>query len=179
LIQSDRYKISFYKQAYWAHKQGAKSRNIEFLLTFEEWLQIWQDSGQLENRGRGSSEYCMARFGDKGPYAIGNVKIITNAENISEGHWKKMSESHKKALLIANKKPKSIEHRKKLSDFHKTNELAKENLRKIQQSKIGKPVTLEARRNLSKGQLKRIAREKELGIGKWVGGKFNIYGRSN
>lgn len=26
----------------------------------------------------------MARLGDKGPYAVGNVKIITNLENIRE-----------------------------------------------------------------------------------------------
>ena len=48
----DRYKLAFYKQAYRDHKQSAKSRNIAFLLSFEEWMQIWIDSGHLDQRGR-------------------------------------------------------------------------------------------------------------------------------
>jgi hypothetical protein len=28
----------------------------------------------------------MARIGDEGPYAVGNVKIITSAENAREAH---------------------------------------------------------------------------------------------
>lgn len=66
-------------------KYEALARGIEFLLTFEEWYKIWIDSGHLHERGRKSLEYCMARFGDKGPYTVGNVKIITNFDNISEG----------------------------------------------------------------------------------------------
>ena len=75
--------------AYASHKCSAKKRGIPFLLTFEEWHKIWQDSGKL--RGRGSDLYCMARHNDTGPYAIGNVSIITNHENLSLGNkdrWK-------------------------------------------------------------------------------------------
>lgn len=62
----------------------AASRGIPFLLTFEQWLDIWQESGHLGQRGRGPGRYCMARFGDRGAYEIGNVRIATNRENREE-----------------------------------------------------------------------------------------------
>lgn len=65
------------------HKSNAKSRGIEFLLTFEQWFKIWTDSGHLHERGNRGHQYCMARLGDKGPYAVGNVKIITCNQNHS------------------------------------------------------------------------------------------------
>jgi hypothetical protein len=63
----------------------ARQRGIEFLLTMEEWVTIWRESGHLHERGRGRGKYVMARYGDQGPYAVGNVKIITHSENCSEG----------------------------------------------------------------------------------------------
>ena len=65
--------------AYHAHKSRAKNRGIDFLLTFEEWKHIWDSSGKT--RGIGSDDYCMARHNDIGPYAVGNVSIITMKEN--------------------------------------------------------------------------------------------------
>lgn len=119
-----------YKQAYLYHKNGASLRGIGFLLTFEQWFQIWHDSGHIDERGRSLHQYQMARYGDVGPYAVGNVRIITCAANkaefvhteeqkrkisekmtgrkrfISEVTKSKMSESH-----IG--KPMSKEHKKK------------------------------------------------------------------
>lgn len=63
-----------------------KRRGIKFHLTFDQWLAIWVKSGKLSKRGRGKEKFCMARFGDKGPYAIGNVKIITCSENSHEAN---------------------------------------------------------------------------------------------
>jgi len=60
--------------------QAAK-RGIPFLLSFEEWLQIWIESGHLQERGRRKHQYVMARLGDAGAYEVGNVKIITAHEN--------------------------------------------------------------------------------------------------
>ncbi len=59
-----------------------KKRNISFDLTFEEWYKIWLDSGRWQERGRGG--YVMARFGDKGPYAIGNVEIKHHIDNMHD-----------------------------------------------------------------------------------------------
>ncbi len=71
-----------YKVAYNGHKSGAKRRGVPFLLTFEEWLYIWDKSRHWEDRGNRGGQYGMARFGDIGPYAVGNVEIITCNENM-------------------------------------------------------------------------------------------------
>lgn len=70
--------------AWRSQKDSAKLRGIEWLMSFEEWLQIWAQSGHLHERGRKKGQYCMARFGDVGPYAIDNVKIILHGANVSE-----------------------------------------------------------------------------------------------
>lgn len=72
------------RQRFTQQKADAARRGVAFVLTFTEWLQIWNSSGHLSERGRGRGRYCMARFQDKGPYAVGNVKIIRNEENSSE-----------------------------------------------------------------------------------------------
>jgi hypothetical protein len=66
------------------HKYRADRRGIPFLLTYDEWLKIWEDSGHLHERGNRHGQYVMARYGDAGPYSIGNVRIITAAENRRE-----------------------------------------------------------------------------------------------
>jgi hypothetical protein len=73
-IASARYKYS-------KHKSSAKQRGIPFLLTFEQWWQIWQESGHWEKRG---CPYMMTRLKDEGPYAVGNVRIATGAQNAED-----------------------------------------------------------------------------------------------
>jgi hypothetical protein len=70
--------------AFWHHRGRAKTRGIPFLFTFEEWSALWIESGKWEERGSGPEKYCMARQGDVGPYALGNVRICTNRENNAE-----------------------------------------------------------------------------------------------
>jgi hypothetical protein len=78
--------ISDEMRKYRACVRQAAGRNIPFLLTFEQWWDIWQQSGHWHERGNlDGDKYCMARHGDVGPYAVGNVKIITNRENSIEG----------------------------------------------------------------------------------------------
>src|SRR5207253_10050521 len=55
-------------------KYAAERRFIGFELTFDEWCRIWDESGCYPVRGRRG--YVMARSGDDGPYAVGNVSII-------------------------------------------------------------------------------------------------------
>lgn len=70
------------------HQKGsAKTRSIEFNLTFKEWWDIWQESGRWSERGRGNG-YCMARVGDTGPYSVDNVEIKTASDNSSESYYK-------------------------------------------------------------------------------------------
>jgi len=68
------------------HRCGAKRSGTGFELTFEQWLSIWKKSGKLHLRGRGRGRYVMGRNNDSGPYAVGNVKIITHRQNIREYH---------------------------------------------------------------------------------------------
>ena len=56
-------------------------RGIEFHLTFEEWCNIWDQSGHYAERGRGDGKYCMSRYGDIGAYEVGNVFIQLNLDN--------------------------------------------------------------------------------------------------
>lgn len=72
------------KQDYENHRKRALRAGIEFTLSFGEWLAIWKASGKLAERGQRRGQYVMARYGDKGPYSIENVKIITCTENIKE-----------------------------------------------------------------------------------------------
>jgi hypothetical protein len=71
-------------KVYRQQRKNAHQRGIPFKLTFEQWLTIWKESGKLQNRGRGMGHYCMARFGDRGAYEVGNVHIITHQQNSSD-----------------------------------------------------------------------------------------------
>jgi len=67
---------------YQKHKSTAKVRGIDFNLTFDEWLNIWQNSGHYQDRGRGKGKYVMSRIDDKGGYTLGNVFIQLNKDNV-------------------------------------------------------------------------------------------------
>lgn len=73
-------------KAYRMQKSNARTRKILFLLTFEQWLELWNASGKLEQRGRGAAKFCMCRNGDVGPYELGNVFIGTGQENVRDGN---------------------------------------------------------------------------------------------
>src|ERR1700722_4160767 len=90
--------------AFLRQRCDAKRRKIPFLLTFDQWLKIWIDSGHLAERGRGSGRYCMGRFGDKGPYAIGNVEIITNNRNAVLGSTGRVKSPEARARISAANK---------------------------------------------------------------------------
>jgi hypothetical protein len=64
-------------------RSSAGTRGIGWELTFAEWWRIWQESDHYKERGRGYG-YQMARLGNSGPYAAGNVEIITGAQNSSD-----------------------------------------------------------------------------------------------
>lgn len=67
------------RHAFYQQRSGAKRRGIEWLLTFDEWLAWWGDD--LSKRGGGHDKLQMQRFGDSGPYALGNIKKGYPADN--------------------------------------------------------------------------------------------------
>jgi hypothetical protein len=73
-----------FETAYKAQRYRASRRGVTFLLTFEEWTAIWLESGKWKQRGRRRGQYVMARFGDVGAYAVGNVCICEAGVNCAE-----------------------------------------------------------------------------------------------
>lgn len=69
-------------RAFAQHAANADRRGIGFELTFEQWWEIWEP--HYERRGLGSDQLMMCRTGDKGPYALGNVRIDSPKSNVQE-----------------------------------------------------------------------------------------------
>jgi hypothetical protein len=130
--------------AYETQKSHAKARGIPFLISFDEWWDIWWQSGKWERRGRRRGQFVMARFGDQGAYVVGNVRICLGSENAmeatkfmsdetrermrsvhkgmrhSEEARKNMSLAQKAAWLIpTRRKPASAEARQRMSEAGK------------------------------------------------------------
>ena len=101
------------KHRFWAHKYGAEKRNIPFCFTYSEWLNWWEahlGPEWYKLRGKTFDTFCMARNGDRGPYAAWNVRCITKRENRAEQSTKITREqaieifrSKEKAISIARK----------------------------------------------------------------------------
>ena len=62
-------------QRFLQQRHAAKQRGIAWQLDYWQWLEIWQTSGHLHERGRRKGEFHMCRPGDVGPYASSNVRI--------------------------------------------------------------------------------------------------------
>lgn len=65
-------------------RQSARERGIGWLMSYDQWVWWWEKKlgpDWFELRGNRRDQYCMARRGDKGPYALWNIDCITNAQN--------------------------------------------------------------------------------------------------
>lgn len=88
------------KKAFNDHKTHARERNISFLFTYSEWLEMWMLSGKWNERGKTSKCYVMARYGDIGAYSLRNCKIISVEENCNERWEGKKDITDKQAIEI-------------------------------------------------------------------------------
>lgn len=82
-------------QKYYDHKKHAKDRGVQFLFSFDEWVEWWHRNlgdDWLKKRGNRKGKYVMARYGDEGPYAFYNVKCILHASNAREALKRRRSE---------------------------------------------------------------------------------------
>lgn len=79
----------------------AGARGIDWLFSFEAWIEFWVESGKWNLRGRGAGKYVMSRPGDIGPYSRENCVICTFVENIQEAHPKAFREREKRVRLEA------------------------------------------------------------------------------
>jgi len=92
-------------------KVDALGDPVEMRMTLQQFADEWIQSGKWHLRGRKKGQYCMARNNDIGHYEVGNVRIITNSENISEAQKGKSKSEEQKAKM---RKPKSEEHKAKM-----------------------------------------------------------------
>lgn len=75
------------KKRYHNQKNSCKNRvdrlgnQIEFQLTFEEWLNMWISSGHYHECGRLTGQYVMSRKDDVGHYAVDNIEIKSGKDN--------------------------------------------------------------------------------------------------
>lgn len=76
-------------RAYSQQKKNAHGRSIEWGLTFSQWLHLW--GHHLLERGAKSGGLVMCRYGDCGPYRLGNVYIATANHNHSA--WRKWKDT--------------------------------------------------------------------------------------
>jgi hypothetical protein len=106
--------LNLARKRYTEHRRNAKMAGIPFLLTFAQWWYIWRRSGKWEQRGTLPHQYCMARKGpDIGPYAMGNVKIITNEQNRAEmirSKWTLSRLQHMSKVMKGNQNSLGFKH---------------------------------------------------------------------
>jgi len=81
-------------------KRDAAGLPVEMKMSFEEWLQIWISSGKYHLRGCRKGCYVMSRKDDLGHYAVDNVDIIPQEENVQ------FAQSGEKSTLFG----KTVEH---------------------------------------------------------------------
>lgn len=141
-----------YWRTYKDHMYSAKQRGVTFNLTFGQWINIWEASGQLDNRGRRVGQYVMGRYNDKGAYEVGNVKIILASVNNSEGNLGRVITPAQKAKFSATVtgRKMSFEHRKAISKALKGHVTTEATRKKIGDAHRGKSNTTEARAKISK-----------------------------
>ena len=88
------------RHAYWTQKGNARrrrdrtGRQIQFLISFADWAEMWYYSGHWDQRGCRQGQYCMTRIDDLGDYRLGNVEIRLHAENSSEANNRHRRQSH-------------------------------------------------------------------------------------
>lgn len=65
-------------------RNQAQWREEVWTISFEEWKQLWAESGQWYNRGRERGCYCMTRKDREGPWSVNNVHIVTREQHSRE-----------------------------------------------------------------------------------------------
>lgn len=84
-------------------RYNAIARNIPFEMSFDEWYNIWDQSGKWDQRGKGAGKYVMSRHNDIGPYKIGNVSIKSQEENSHESSAGNRNRAKTRGHLISAK----------------------------------------------------------------------------
>jgi hypothetical protein len=98
-VEHKKYKV-FIQQ-----KNQAQFRDEGWLVTFEEWKQFWDQSGQWENRGRERGTYCMTRQDWSTPWTVKNIVIVPREVHAKmqadavAGGWRSLAQKKKRTRL--------------------------------------------------------------------------------
>lgn len=74
------------RQRYYDQKGRAGHRDIEWLLTFDEWYNWWLSNGIDKDfpTKLHKEQKCMCRPNDAGPYSLDNIYCGSRSENTKE-----------------------------------------------------------------------------------------------
>jgi hypothetical protein len=79
----------------------ANFRGEPFELEFEDYYQLWKND--WDNRGRKPDNMCMTRIDKSGPWAVGNVHVITRLEHLQTQGTKRGGQNMKYSTKTINK----------------------------------------------------------------------------
>lgn len=106
---------------WYMHRRDALRRGIPFLLSFEQWMHIWQESGHWRERGKKKGQYVMARPGDKGAYEEGNVKIILQEDNTREACVGKKATAETRAKMSVSRRKRPGHSQETITKIRESN----------------------------------------------------------
>ncbi len=143
------YKV--HRNKYFSHRGEARKRGIPWHFSFIMWWKKWCESGKWSERGNQKGQYQMARYGDIGPYAPWNVRIITIEENTREAHLgcKRSKETRDNIARSKTGIPMDDKTKSKISKTLKGRRLPPNHKAKIAQALRGVKHTPERKANIS------------------------------
>ena len=103
--------MTTFKHRYGVQKTSARNRGIAWHFTYESWIAWW--GNDIVNRGRQSGQLVMARNGDSGPYAPGNVHKTTCGGNILEAKLGRSLTLAHRARMSATKKTSAANEKRR------------------------------------------------------------------
>lgn len=72
------------RAAYGIQRDHARKRSIPFTLTFEQWWAVVEPSGYMDGRGCLRHQLHVDRIEAERGYEVGNIRVITCAENAAK-----------------------------------------------------------------------------------------------
>jgi hypothetical protein len=129
---------------------AGKRRQSDCRLTLSDLQNLLAEANiTIDDVGRHSHEYHLARYGDTGPYEIGNCRFITCAENQKERAYSPSPEVRKRTSDTLKGRSKSTEHRRKISEGLKRHTRSPEHIRKQADSQRGRKLSEEHKKKIS------------------------------
>jgi hypothetical protein len=71
-------------KAYSKAKSQADYRGEPWLLTIQDWFDLWSDPEVWYRRGRKSDSVCMTRLNQTGPWDVVNTIIVTRKSQLAD-----------------------------------------------------------------------------------------------